>query len=177
MKITIPLTLVLALTLASCLKKEEAANNNPSSSLSLDELVLDSAPDTALDIAILRKQAKASDTVSFTGEVIGSDPVFLDGRAIMIVGDPKKITACNKIPGDSCERPWDVCCDDPDVITASIVTVQVVDEEGKLVKKTLRGVGGVKELSTVTVTGEVAEGSNDSNMLINAAGIFVHPNS
>ena len=102
MKITIPLTLVLALTLASCLKKEEAANNNPSSSLSLDELVLDSAPDTALDIAILRKQAKAGDTVSFTGEVIGSDPVFLDGRAIMIVGDPKKITACNKIPGDSC---------------------------------------------------------------------------
>lgn len=57
------------------------------------------------------------------------------------------------------------------------MTVQVVDEEGKLVKKTLRGVGGVKELSTVTVTGEVAEGSNDSNMLINAAGIFVHPNS
>ncbi|MDB4623857.1 hypothetical protein OAF99_00465 [Akkermansiaceae bacterium] len=177
MKKTILLTLGLALTLASCSEDKETSTTESNDKGPLAGIVLSSAPDKPLDIAVLRKSGKPGETVTFTGEVIGSDPVFMDGRAIMIMGDPKKLTACNKKPGDECERPWDVCCDDPDVITASIVTVQVVDDAGKPVKAGLRGVGGVKELSTVTVTGEVAKGSNDSNMLINATGIFVHPQS
>lgn len=177
MKKTILLTLGLAFTLASCSEDKETSTTESNDNGPLAEIVLSSAPDKPLDIAVLRKSGKPGETVTFTGEVIGSDPVFMDGRAIMIMGDPKKLTACNKKPGDECERPWDVCCDDPDVITASIVTVQVVDDAGKPVKAGLRGVGGVKELSTVTVTGEVAKGSNESNMLINATGIFVHPQS
>ena len=113
--------------------------------------------------------------MTFTGHVIGSDPVFMDGRAVMIMGDPKKLTSCNLRPGDECETPWDVCCDDHDVITASILTVQVVDDAGKPLKTGLKGLGGMKELSALTIIGKVADKSNESNMLINATGIFVQP--
>ncbi len=172
MKSTIIPTIALTFLFASCSEKKETAGNNKESS-PLEELLLASTPEKALDIADLRKSAQAGDTVTFTGNVIGSESVFMDGRAVMIMGDPKKITSCNLIPGDECETPWDVCCDDPDVIKASIVTVQVVDDAGKPLKTGLKGLGGMKELSALTVTGEVAEGSNKDNMLVNATGIFV----
>ena len=77
------------------------------------------------------------------------------------------------IPEDECPTPWDVCCDDPDVITASIATIQVVDDEGRPLKSGLRGVGGMKELSSLVVKGVVAKGSNEKNFLVNATGIHV----
>jgi len=165
-------TIALTFLFASCSEKEETTETNTETG-PLEELLLTSAPAKAVDIADLRKSAQTGDTVTFTGNVIGSDPVFMDGRAVMIMGDPKKITSCNLIPGDECETPWDVCCDDPDVIKASIVTVQVVDDAGKPLKTGLKGLGGMKELSALTVTGEVAEGSNKDNMLVNATGIYV----
>ena len=165
-------TIALTFLFASCSEKEEAAENKKDAG-PLEEILLTNAPEKAVDIADMRQSAKTGDTVTFTGTVIGSDPVFMDGRAVLIMGDPKKITACNLIPGDECETPWDVCCDDPDVIKASIVTVQVVDDAGKPLKTGLKGLGGMKELSALTVTGEVAKGSNDDNMLVNATGIFV----
>lgn len=169
------LLLSLAFGLSSCSDDKETSNQESVAKGPLAQLVLVAKPEKAQDITSIRTTAKPGDDVTFTGEVIGSDSVFMDGRAIMIMGDPKKLTACNKIEGDKCERPWDVCCDDPDVITASIVTVQVVDDAGKPLKETLKGTGGVKELSTVTITGVIAEGSNESNMLVNATGIYVHP--
>ncbi|MDG1070164.1 MAG: hypothetical protein P8P32_01030 [Akkermansiaceae bacterium] len=172
MKSTIITTIALTFLFTSCAEKKKTAENNKESS-PLEKLLLASTPEKAIDIADLRKSAQAGDTVTFTGNVIGSEPVFMDGRAVMIMGDPKKITSCNLIPGDECETPWDVCCDDPDVIKASIVTVQVVDDAGKPLKTGLKGLGGMKELSALTVTGEVAEGSNKDNMLVNATGIFV----
>ena len=51
--------------------------------------------------------------------------------------------------------------------------MQVVDDAGKPLKTGLKGLGGMKELSALTVTGKIAEGSNMENMLVNATGIFV----
>ncbi|MFT6179746.1 MAG: hypothetical protein ACJAQT_002437 [Akkermansiaceae bacterium] len=176
MKPTKLLALTLTLVLASCSdKKETSENPSQGDSGSLASLVLTAAPDNPIDIADLRKSGKPGATVTFTGNVIGSDSVFMDGRAVMIMGDPKKITSCNLRPGDECETPWDVCCDDHDVIKASILTVQVVDGDGKPLKTGLKGLGGLKELSAVTVTGKVAANSNESNMLVNATGIYVQP--
>lgn len=177
MKQTKLLALGLAFILSACSEDKETSKEENANKAPLAHLVLDSAPEKAVDIAEMRKSAQPGDTVTFTGEVIGSDPVFMEGRAVMIMGDPKKLTACNKIPDDPCETPWDVCCDDPEVITASIVTVQVVDDSGKPVKSSLKGIGGVTELSSVTITGKVAKASNADNMLVNATGIYVHPKS
>ncbi len=175
MKKTTLLPLGLAFILAACSDDKETTKEDSTPKGPLEEVVLDAAPASPIQIAELRKSAKPGDTVTFTGEVIGSYDVFMEGRAVMIMGDPNKITPCNRIPGDECETPWDVCCDDPDHITAAIVTVQVLDESGKPLKIGLKGVGGVTELSAVTVTGEVDKKSNDKNMIINATGLFVHP--
>jgi len=170
------LALGLSLTLASCSEKDESSDTSANGgSGDLAALVLTTAPEKPVDIADLRKSAKPGETVTFTGHILGSDNVFMEGRAVMIMGDPKKLTACNLNPGDECETPWDVCCDDPEVIKASIVTVQVVDDAGKPLKSGLKGLGGIKELSAVTVVGQVAASSDESNMLVNATGIYVQP--
>jgi len=176
MKPTKLIALGLTLALASCSEEKETSKADSSTDPGgLTSLVLTTAPEKPVDIADLRKSAKPGETVTFTGHILGSNPVFMDGRAVMIMGDPKKLTACSLNPGDECETPWDVCCDDPDVIKASIVTVQVVDDAGKPLKTGLKGLGGMKELSAVTVVGQVAESSNDSNMLVNATGLYVQP--
>ena len=168
------LALVSIFTLTSCSEEKDSSipsTTNENSSLS--SLVLKEEPAKPTEIFGLRKSAKPGDQVTFSGDVLGSMDVFMDGRAVMILGDPKKLTACSLRPGDECETPWDVCCDDPDVINASIVTVQAVDETGKPLKEGFKGVGGMKELSSLVITGEVAKGSTESNMLVNATGIFV----
>ncbi|YCM44648.1 hypothetical protein V2O64_01255 [Verrucomicrobiaceae bacterium 227] len=162
------------LTLASCSEEKDTSTNAPEKeSSSLASLVLKEEPAKATDISSLRQSAKPGDQVTFSGDILGSVNVFMDGRAVMILGDPGKLTACNLNPDDHCETPWDVCCDDHEVIKSSIVTVQAVDETGKPLNEGFKGLGGMKELSSLVVTGEVAEGSNDSNMLVNATGVFV----
>ena len=176
MKQTKRLTLGLALILTSCsATKKTSGIPSQNNSRALTSLVLTSAPKNALDIADLRTSGTPGDTVTFTGQILGKNPAFTRGRAVMIMGDPKKLTSCNLHHGDGCRTPWDVCCDDQDVIKASILTVQVVDSAGKPIKTSLKGLAGMKELSEVTVAGKIAESSTQSNMLINATGIFVQP--
>ena len=168
------LALASLLTLVSCSEDQKTDNDSSAKeSSALGALVLEEEPAKATDIADLRVSAKPGDQVTFAGDILGSMNVFMEGRAVMILGDPKKLTACSLIPDDMCETPWDVCCDDPEVIKASIVTVQAVDEAGKPLKEGFKGVNGIKELSSLVVTGEVAEGSTADNMLVNATGIFV----
>lgn len=167
--------LALALVLASCSEKPEAAKSTEvtESAKGLASLLVTEAPADALSIAKLRTTAKVGDDVVFSGKIIGNATVFIEGRAIMVMGDPEKITSCDLHPEDNCTTPWDVCCDDFEVIKNSIVTVQVVDADGKPLKQGFRNVGGIKELTSLVVSGKVAEGSNESNMLINATSLFV----
>lgn len=172
------LKLGLVAAMISCSEESKVADNaSGGSSATLESVLLESPPANAIAISGMRKTANPGDEVTFSGTLIGSKSIFMENRAVMVMGDPEKITACNLIPGDGCETPWDVCCDDPDVIKASIVTVQVVDENGKPLKSGLKGLGGMEELSAVTVTGIVANSSSASNMLVNATGIYVQPKS
>ncbi|MGJ8655780.1 MAG: hypothetical protein ACSHX6_04950 [Akkermansiaceae bacterium] len=176
--LTLPKLMLLGLTvsLSSCSedKKETTESTQPKSEVNaLASYLLKESPADAVDIADLRKSASAGDTVTFTGKAMGKHSVFMDDRAIMVLGDPKKITSCDLLPGDNCKTPWDVCCDDRDVINATIVTVQIVDDAGKPLSTGIKGLGDIKELTEVIVTGKVADGSNEKNMVINATGIFV----
>jgi len=172
---TLLLTVISTIAFVSCGEKKTADTDNsaPASTGPLSELVLKAAPEGAKGIAEIRKSAKEGDQVTISGKVIGSKHPFVEGRAIMTLGDPTKITSCDLIENDACPTPWDVCCDDHDVIKASILTVQVLDKDGKLVKADLKGLSGLKELSQLVVTGVVADGSTADNMLINATGIYV----
>ena len=173
----IKLTLAaLAITLASCSEKNKDTTSKAETKtppISLSPYLLTEAPADPIDIIDLRKSATPGDTVTFSGQALGADKIFMANRAIMTLGDPNKLISCDLGTCKGCPTPWDVCCDTPEDITSSIVTVQIVDNSGSPLKAGIKGLGGIKELSKLVITGTVAPGSNHKNMLINATGIFI----
>jgi len=171
------LSIPLSLGLMSCggRDNETGADKSPDNSTShpLTSILLPRAPEGAITITEARQNPAPGTRVILSGKVMGNENPIIKSRALLILGDPTKLTSCDLIPDDPCETPWDVCCDDPDLITASIATIQVLDEQGKPLKAGMRGLGGLKELSSLIVVGEVAEGSHENNFLVNATGIHV----
>jgi hypothetical protein len=104
---------------------------------------------------------------------MGSSKPFVEGRAAFILGDPELLTPCNEIPGDSCETPWDCCCDTKEDKKAGIATIQITGPDGRVLKDNLEGVGGLAKLATVIVTGKVAEGSSAESLVLNATAVQV----
>ncbi|MDP0492473.1 MAG: hypothetical protein Q7Q71_15610 [Verrucomicrobiota bacterium JB023] len=171
---TLPVALAAVLPLVSCQKKDESSTSQTESPSSLSErILLDSRPEDASNVADLFADPEAGREVVVNGLVMGRPEVFIPNRAALILGDDETLTPCNAMPDDHCETPWDVCCDDPDVIKKSIATIQFVDDSGKLLKESLKGVGGIQELSELTVTGTIAEGSSADHLVVNASGIYV----
>lgn len=170
--------IIASFSLTSCSEKKEETSPTKTpentSSLELEKIILKKAPANAVGIADVRKNASAGDEVVFNGKVMGANIVFIKGRAMMILGDPDKLTSCDLKPGDNCERPWDVCCDAPKDIKENILTVQVLDTEGEIIKQGLKGLAGIKELSNVIITGVVDKTSNKDTMMVNVTGIFVN---
>lgn len=178
LKSTAPLALLLGCVLlaSSCSEKEKgAASNSPTAPASEALTKIFDAPPAVAPVSIVeaRASAKPGDTITLKGLVMGSMKPIVEGRAAFTLGDPEKLTPCNKNPDDACETPWDVCCETPEAIKASTVTVQVVDAAGKVLKEGIENVGGLKPLSDVTVTGVVAEGSGPDLLLLNASSIKV----
>lgn len=132
-------------------------------------LILNEAPQAATDVLAL-KQAKAGDEVVLRGKVGGRVEPFVNGRAVFQVVDTS-IRSCKDLPGDTCETPWDYCCE-PDV-NKKAATVQVVGADGKPLRANLKGVGGLKELSEVTIKGKVAQAGDSGPVIVNATGIHV----
>lgn len=81
------------------------------------------------------------------------------------------ITACSDKPGDACETPWDACRDIPEDKKKAIATIQIVNAEGRVLKQGLEGTGGIANLATLIVSGEVAEGSAGDVLIVNATAI------
>ncbi len=159
--------------LSSCSEKsEDLAKVEPQASI-LETIILKEMPKEVTTISKIRESAKLGDKVTFKGDAIGSMNIFMENRAVMILGDPDKIKACNLIPGDGCETPWDVCCDDPDVIKASIITLRYLDASGNILKEGFKGVNNIKELTSLIVSGTVAKESTKENMIVNVSGLFV----
>lgn len=173
---TLALTACTALSLISCGdKKTTDTDSSPTSGITLESIIVKSEPAGAQSITEIRKAVEVGKEITLSGKVMGRKDPFVEGRALLMLGDSAMITSCDLRPGDSCVTPWDVCCDDNDVIKASTATIQVVDANGKLLKEGLKGVNGIKELSQLVVTGTIAEGSNADNLLVNAKAIYVKP--
>jgi len=167
-----------SLTLISCQEKSAPEASEAEAEMtesSVEMVILKSSPENAKSIAEARTSPTPGESITIMGKVIGSKTPFVEGRAMVLLGDPEKLISCDLNPSDSCHTPWDVCCDDHDDIKNFTATIQVLDENGKLLKQGLKGVHGIKELSHLVITGTVAEGSNADNLLINATGIYVQP--
>lgn len=167
---------VTGLLLSACGEKatdETSTASENSDSSALDAYLVKEAHSEVKQISELFAKPDPGTEVVVGGEVMGSMNPFIDGRAMVVLGDPTKLTPCNRRPGDECTTPWDVCCDLSETIKSSIATIQLVDDEGKIIKSGLKGVEGIQELSYLTVSGTIAEGSNAENLLINAKEIYV----
>lgn len=167
---------VTGLFLSACGEKatdETSTASENSDSSALNSYLVKESHSEVKQISELFAKPDPGTEVVVGGEVMGSMNPFIDGRAMVVLGDPTKLTPCNRRPGDTCQTPWDVCCDLSETIKSSIATIQLVDDEGKIIKSGLKGVEGIQELSYLTVSGTIAEGSNAENLLINAKEIYV----
>lgn len=170
-------TIILAAVsiLASCKKEETAARAEaPASAAPSAEVtkILASAPaGSATPIHTIRTTAKPGDEITISGKIMGSSKPFVEGRAAFILGDKEILTACNEIPGDECDTPWDVCCESAEEKKQGTATIQIVGADGRVLKESLEGNGGLEKLAEVTVTGKVAEGSTAEALVVNATAI------
>ena len=163
--------------LAGCGKSAEKATPPPPTAAASSPLdgffgAVDATGDV-IPIPQLRKDAQPGHGVVVEAKVMGAVEPFVENRALFVVGDEGTLSSCDQIHGDACRTPWDNCCDDPDALRVGTATIQVVDEKGNVLRHGIKGVAGLRELSRVRVAGEVAPGSTEAALVINASRIEV----
>jgi len=134
------------------------------------KFLLSAEPPAANEVIKVREDASDGDHVVMVGRIGGSENPWIDGRAAFSMVDDS-LKACSDIPGDQCPIPWDYCCETSKLPTSTAL-VKVVDENGDLVQADARELLGVKELSTVVVTGE-AKRDQAGNLTVLASGVYV----
>lgn len=176
MKPSILCCLPAFLLLASCGKREEAKLSRSGQAavpVAIAEILAAVPTGEPKAIHEVKNNLKPGGDVVLTGRIMGGVRPFVEGRSAFMLGDPSILTPCNEIPGDSCETPWDVCCESPEDKKRATVSVQIIDTAGRVLKHGLQGVGGLDHLAKVTVAGKVAEGSSQEAVIINASAIRV----
>jgi len=133
--------------------------------------VLAEEPADAQPVITVRKDAKDGDEVTVTGRIGGDVDPWVKGRATFVIVDPS-LKACSEHAGDTCETPWDFCCEDIGHLNQSKATVKIVDEAGETVPTDARELLGVKELATVTIRGQ-AKRDEAGNLTVLAKGVYV----
>lgn len=130
------------------------------------------APKDAKDVAALKKTAKKGDTVVMKAKVGGRAEPFVKNRAIFMVAD-RALKSCDEIPGDTCPKPWDYCCETPESKKANMATVQFVGADGKPIKTGAQSAGGLEPLALVVVEGVVSEIDDKGTFVVDARKVFV----
>ncbi len=158
------------LLLNSCGPNDQAASDQPHP---LENYLLAAEPADAIPVAQAVEKLSPGEKTVVKGQVGGKVQAINEDFALMVIAD-SALTFCDEMEDDHCETPWDACCEDPDKIKTSRATLQILDETGAPIAATLRGLGGLKELDHISVTGTVDPSSTKENLLINASGIYIH---
>jgi hypothetical protein len=158
------------LLLAGC-NETVTSTNEPVAKLPAG-LIATTQPADAKGVVAAKTAAKAGDAIVITGTIGGSEQPLADNRAIMTILDAS-IPTCDKMSEMSCKTPWDACCSTADERMARSATVQVIGTDGKPLKASLKGVGGIAPLKKVVVTG-TAKPSGDV-LIVDAKQIYVVP--
>ena len=143
--------------------------------VALPDVFVEALPSaTAVPIPEARTTLKPGDGVILTGLVMGTKHPFVEGRGVFVLGDEGTLTHCAaRGEPDHCPTPWDTCCDTPAERVAGTASIQVLDAEGKVLARGLKGAHGLKELSRVTVVGKVAPNASAEAFIVNASAIHV----
>ena len=135
-------------------------------------LFLTSAPDGVKPIKQLKESVKPGDVVVVNVIVGGRVKPIVEGRASAMIIDVGLENACTA-EKDHCETPWDYCCTTHEAITANLATLQVVDNDGRVLAADLSK--HFKPLSNLIVKGVVGPRPDKKVLQINATGIYVKP--
>lgn len=166
----------MSVAIISCDKQESEVTTVTTAETSVpvfDDYFTDTPPADPQVIHLARETAKPGDELTLSGRIMGRMNLFVEDRAAFILGDPAKLTPCNEKPGDECETPWDTCCDSREAKQAGTATIQLVGENNRVLTGSLKGVNGLTELSTITVSGIVAPQSTPEALILNATLIHV----
>ena len=168
------LLLIITLLLAACgpstdPSSETAQPVDPDIQSVFAEVSSEEAP---ISIPDARAEKKPGEDVVLEGRIMGVMEPFIDGRAVFVLGDNSVITPCSDMEM-SCETPWDACCDPSETLVNGTATVQIVDENGQILKQGLEGVNGLAKLSSVKVSGTVNKASSPNSLIVNAETIEV----
>ena len=131
--------------------------------------LLTEEPADAKAVIAVRKDAKDGDEVTITGQIGGDVNPWVAGRAAFLIAD-HSLVPCNERPGDTCETPWDFCCDAN--LAESKAMIKIVDEAGETVATDAKALLGVKELQTVTIHGQ-AKRDEAGNLTVLAKNVYV----
>lgn len=180
MKYTTTCLAIAAIALFASCRKESTTFTPPSpaatnASPALLQILNTAPTGEPTPIHLIRTTAKPGDEITINGKIMGNANPFVEGRTIFILGDKEILTACNDVPGDECETPWDNCCDSKEDKKRGTASVQIVDADGRVLKEPIEGIQGITKLADVTVTGTVAEGSSADLLIINAKAIRANP--
>ena len=104
----------------------------------------------------------------------GSVDPLADNRALLTLLDTG-VKTCDQLHDDACKTPWDACCEPSDVLAASSATVQVNGADGKPLKATLEGAGGIKPLTQIVVAGVARKPAGSDTLIVEASEIYVVP--
>ncbi len=125
----------------------------------LDHLFLAEKPSPATSVADLIADPTEGAEVSVVGRIGGTVEPFGKGHAVFFLADDD-LYFCDEMPEDTCETPWDACCEDPEKVAKGRLLVQFTDDDGEVLPVSLKGVNGLAGLDTVTVTGTVVSGKD-----------------
>lgn len=158
----------MLIAIAGC--TQEPAEPAATSRVDGTKYLLSQEPEGAKEVIQAREDAQEGEDVVLVGRIGGSANPWIEDRAAFTIVD-NSLKACSDIPGDTCKKPWDYCCETPKLPTATAL-IKVVDENGDLVKEDANALLKVKELSTVVVKGK-AKRDDDGNLTVLASGVYV----
>lgn len=132
--------------------------------------LLHAEPETPKSVIEAKAAVKDGDEIVIVGRIGGSASPFVSGRASFTVVDTSFVP-CNERPGDTCEQPWDYCCD-TDRLPSGIATVKIVDVDGATIGMDAKKDLALLELQTIVVKGK-AKRDEAGNLTVLAPAVFV----
>jgi hypothetical protein len=152
------------------------AETSPSSSTTAnaqvpDGFFLEVAPAGAVPLRDAKNSASVGDRVVLEARIGGRAEPFTESAAVFLIADPS-LPNCAELHGDGCPTPWDYCCEPKDSLMKNLATVQIVDDAGRPLRGSVRGVHGLDPLARIIVVGTV-RASDGPTFVIDASEIHV----
>ena len=169
-KSVVSAVILVTLALATGCSPPSPTADSASPSAEMAQYFLTEAPTEAKSVLDAKKSVEDGEEITLVGRIGGSESPFVSGRASFTIVDVS-LVPCSERPGDSCQTPWDYCCD-TDQLPGATAVVKIVDADGKTIAKDAKKVLGMKELQTVTVKGK-AKRDEAGNLVVQAPAVFV----